>query len=172
MAIRIYGNRAIATLPGEQTRPTPARVREALFNIWQGRVAGARWLDICAGSGAMGAEALCRGADSAVGIEKLGRACQLVEANWNKVRRSEQEVRVRPGDAVRGLAELEGDRFDAIYFDPPYASGLYRPVLAAIARFELLADDGEIAVEHARDRRDFIDRLGVADDLQIGRAHV
>ncbi|MGC1527063.1 MAG: RsmD family RNA methyltransferase, partial [Phormidesmis sp.] len=49
MGIRIYGNRAIKTLPGEATRPTSSKVREALFNIWQGRVAGARWLDLCAG---------------------------------------------------------------------------------------------------------------------------
>ena len=75
MAVRIYGNREIKTLPGEETRPTSARVREALFNIWQGRILGCRWLDLCAGSGAMGAEALCRGAAEVVGIEKSGAAC-------------------------------------------------------------------------------------------------
>ncbi|HEY9736425.1 MAG TPA: RsmD family RNA methyltransferase, partial [Trichocoleus sp.] len=67
MSLRIYGNRTIKTLPGEATRPTASRVREALFNIWQGRVDGCRWLDVCAGSGAMGAEALCRGAAEVVG---------------------------------------------------------------------------------------------------------
>ena len=55
MSIRIYGNRLIKTLPGDATRPTPAKVREALFNSWQGRISGSRWLDLCAGSGAMGA---------------------------------------------------------------------------------------------------------------------
>ena len=74
MAIRIYGNRPIKTLPGQATRPTPAKVREALFNSWQGRVNGSRWLDLCAGSGAMGAEALCRGASLVVGIEQAGAA--------------------------------------------------------------------------------------------------
>jgi 16S rRNA (guanine966-N2)-methyltransferase len=154
MTIRIYGNRAIATLPGDRTRPTASRVRESLFNIWRGQVVGARWLDICAGSGAMGAEALCRGAVSAVAIEQSNRACQLIEANWNKVKRSEQTIRVVRGDATRSLATLAGESFDAIYFDPPYASPLYQPVLDAITRFHLLAEGGEIAVEHDRDRCD------------------
>jgi len=57
--MRIYGNRPIKTLAGQLTRPTTARVREALFNIWQQKLSGCRWLDLCAGNGSMGAEALC-----------------------------------------------------------------------------------------------------------------
>jgi 16S rRNA (guanine(966)-N(2))-methyltransferase RsmD len=154
MSIRIYGNRAIATLPGDRTRPTPSRVRESLFDIWRGKITGSRWLDICAGSGSMGAEALCRGAVSAVAIEQFGPACQLIEANWQKVKRDEQTIRVLRGDAKRSLAALAGESFDLIYFDPPYASALYQPVLEAIVQFDLLADEGEIAVEHDRDRDD------------------
>ncbi|NJN61432.1 MAG: 16S rRNA (guanine(966)-N(2))-methyltransferase RsmD [Coleofasciculaceae cyanobacterium RL_1_1] len=154
MSIRIYGNRAIATLPGDRTRPTPSRVRESLFDIWRGKIAGSRWLDICAGSGSMGAEALCRGVTSAVAIEQFGRACQIIETNWQKVKRDEQTIRVLRGDAKRSLAMLAGASFDLIYFDPPYASSLYQPVLEAIVQFDLLTDDGEIAVEHDRDRDD------------------
>lgn len=154
MSIRIYGNRAIATLPGDRTRPTPSRVRESLFDIWRGKIAGSRWLDICAGSGSMGAEALCRGVTSAVAIEQFGRACQLIETNWQKVKRDEQTIRVLRGDAKRSLAALAGESFDLIYFDPPYASSLYQPVLEAIVQFDLLTDDGEVAVEHDRDRDD------------------
>ena len=54
--MRIYGNRQLKTLPGQATRPTSARVREALFNIWQGEITGCCWLDLCAGNGSMGAE--------------------------------------------------------------------------------------------------------------------
>ncbi|NES84802.1 MAG: hypothetical protein F6K10_27200, partial [Moorea sp. SIO2B7] len=68
--MRIYGNRQLKTLPGRSTRPTSARVREALFNIWQGTILDCRWLDLCAGNGSMGAEALCRGAKMVVGIEQ------------------------------------------------------------------------------------------------------
>lgn len=153
MAIRIYGNRAIKTLPGETTRPTSSRVREALFNIWHGRVLGARWLDLCAGSGAMGAEALCRGAAEAFGIEKSGAACRIVRENWQKVARSDQTLTVVRGDVVRQLEQLatqvrSGARptFDCVYFDPPYAGSLYQPVLKQVG--SCLSDRAEIAVEY------------------------
>ena len=61
MPLRIYGNRQLKTLPGQATRPTTGRVREALFNIWRGSIVGCDWLDLCAGNGVMGAEALCPG---------------------------------------------------------------------------------------------------------------
>jgi len=153
MAVRIYGNREIKTLPGEATRPTSARVREAVFNIWQGRILGCRWLDLCAGSGAMGAEALCRGAAVAIGIEKSGAACQVVTENWQKVLTPDQTFQVLQGDVVRQLTQLkmqtavEAKRFDCIYFDPPYASGLYDPVLAQVA--DLLSPQAQIAVEYS-----------------------
>lgn len=146
--MRIYGNRQLKTLPGQATRPTAARVREALFNIWQGKIAGCRWLDLCAGNGSMGAEALCRGAAEVVGIEQSGRACSIIKQNWQQVAREEQQFRVLRGDVVVKLKTLSGEQFDRIYFDPPYASNLYQPVLEAIAQLELLAPTGEIAVEH------------------------
>lgn len=145
--MRIYGNRQLKTLPGQLTRPTAARVREALFNIWQGEIANCRWLDLCAGNGAMGAEALCRAASEVVGIEKSGRACQLIRHNWQQVCRPEQSFKILRGDARQRLKTLAGERFDRIYFDPPYASNLYQPVLSAIAPLDLLDPKGEIAVE-------------------------
>lgn len=155
MGLRIYGNRQLKTLPGQMTRPTPARVREALFNIWQGDVVGCRWLDLCAGSGVMGAEALCRGAIAAVGIEQSGRACVIVRDNWRQVATPEQSWRVIQGDVAQRLRSLAGQQFDRIYFDPPYASDLYQPVLGAIAQHQLLAAGGELAVEHSPQRQDF-----------------
>jgi 16S rRNA (guanine966-N2)-methyltransferase len=150
MAVRIYGNREIKTLPGEMTRPTSARVREALFNIWQGRILGCRWLDLCAGSGSMGAEALCRGAAEVIGIEKSNAACRIVTHNWQKVAKPNQHFQVIQGDIVQQVQRLSVETptqlFDCIYFDPPYASGLYEPVLALLAK--LLSSQGEVAIEH------------------------
>ena len=144
MAIRIHGNRAIKTLPGEATRPTSSKVREALFNIWQGRILDARWLDLSAGSGAMGAEALCRGVAAVIGIEKSGSACRVISQNWQKLAKPEQTYKVIKGDVVRQMRGLEA--FDLVYFDPPYAGGLYQPVLAQLAN--CLTPDGEVAVEY------------------------
>ncbi len=146
--LRIYGNRALKTLPGEATRPTSARVREALFNIWQGRVADCRWLDLCVGSGAMGAEALCRGAREVVGIEQSGEAYGVARENWQRVAQPSQVIRLFKGDVVKQISRLKQQPFDLIYFDPPYASDLYQPVLEHISRYDLLAATGEMAVEH------------------------
>lgn len=152
MSIRIYGNRQLKTLPGLDTRPTLARVREAVFNIWQGAIENCRWLDLCAGTGSMGAEALCRGASLVVGIEKSPRASAIIQQNWQQVAQSEQTFQLLRGDAVQKLKTLAGQQFDRIYFDPPYASELYQPVLEAIAEYQLLDKDGEMAVEHSPDR--------------------
>lgn len=148
MSLRIYGNRLLKTLPGEETRPTLARVREAVFNIWQGKIQGCRWLDLCTGSGSMGAEALCRGATVVIGIEQHRKACQVIQENWQKIADPSQEFKVIRGDLLAKLKTLSGQQFDCIYFDPPYDSSLYQPTLEAIAQSQLLLPDGEIAVEH------------------------
>lgn len=144
--MRIHGNRQLKTLSGLATRPTSARVREALFNIWQGEK-GNRWLDLCAGTGAIGAEALSRGASLVVGIEHSGQACKVIYQNWQQVAKPDQQFRVLRGDVIKRLKTLAG-QFDRIYFDPPYASDLYQPVLDAIAKYQLLDPQGEMAVEH------------------------
>lgn len=146
--MRIYGNRLLKTLPGDLTRPTSAKVREALFNIWQGEVTGCRWLDLCAGNGSMGAEALCREAAFVMGIEKYGKACKIINENWQKIAHDDQEFQVIKGDILKVLKNLDGKKFDRIYFDPPYQSGLYQSVLELIVNHQLLNETGEIAVEH------------------------
>ncbi|NJN24141.1 MAG: 16S rRNA (guanine(966)-N(2))-methyltransferase RsmD [Acaryochloridaceae cyanobacterium RL_2_7] len=150
MSIRIYGKRQIDTLKGLATRPTPSRVREAVFNIWFDRLPGAIWLDLCAGSGAMGAEALARGVDQVIGLEKQGQACRIIEQNWQKIASADQKFKVIKGDvkmAVRQLAQP----FDLIYFDPPYQAQLYEPVLTYIGSSDVLIWGGAIAAEHHRD---------------------
>ena len=147
--MRIYGNRQLKTVPGQRTRPTSARVREALFNIWRDRLSDSRWLDLCAGNGSMGAEALCRGASKVVAIEQYGKACNVIEQNWQQIASPEQSYKVIKGDVLVKINSLEGQQFDWIYFDPPYDhSYLYLPVLKAIATLKLVTLQGAIAVEH------------------------
>ncbi len=103
----------------------------------------------------MGAEALCRGAIAVVGIEKSGAACQIIEQNWQKVAKPAQSFRVIQGNVVQQLHRLADDlselpqesRFDCIYFDPPYAGGLYTPVLERLS--DCLKSQGEAAVEYS-----------------------
>jgi len=148
MALRIAGKRALKTVAGGNTRPTAAKVRAALFNIWQGRIADRDGLDICAGSGAIGAEALSRGARRVVGIEQSARACRVIQANWQAIAAPNQTFTILRGHALHVLPKLQGQGFDWIYFDPPYASGLYDAVLSAIVTYRLLSTQGELAVEY------------------------
>jgi 16S rRNA (guanine(966)-N(2))-methyltransferase RsmD len=99
----------------------------------------------------MGAEALCRGARLVVGIERAAAACSIIEQNWEKVARAEQRFQLIRGDIIPKIRQLAGQKFDRIYFDPPYAGNLYIPVLSEIDRLELLAPNGELAVEHSPD---------------------
>lgn len=146
--MRIYGNREIKTLTGRDTRPTTAKVREALFHIWCDRIEGANWLDLCAGNGTMGAEALCRGVKEVIGIEKSPSACQIIRENWQKVANKEQVFKILRGDVVKRLKNLQGEKFDLIYFDPPYHLDIYNDVLEGIYEYQLLANSGQIAVEY------------------------
>ncbi len=148
MSLRILGNRPLKTLPGSLTRPTGARVRAAVFNIWQGSIEGCRWLDLCAGSGAMGAEALARGADLVVGIEQHPKAAAIVRDNWQGIAQPHQSHTLLRGDVLALLPRLHGQQFDRIYFDPPYQSDRYEPVLAHLHTYNLVALQGEVAVEH------------------------
>ncbi|ABB57510.1 16S rRNA (guanine(966)-N(2))-methyltransferase RsmD [Synechococcus elongatus] len=152
MSIRLSGRRSLQTPAGLGTRPTPSRVRNAIFNVWQFAVPDCRWLDLCAGSGAMGGEALLRGASVVWGIEQSAQACRAIAQNWQKLQAPDQEVRLLKGEICRLLASLDAPAFDLIYFDPPYDGDLYEPVLALLAERSLLHEQGEIAVEHRPDR--------------------
>ncbi len=154
MALRIYGNRQLKTLPGQATRPTTGRVREAVFNFWRNGITESLWLDLCAGNGVMGAEALCRGAAAVVGIEQSGAACRIIQHNWQQVAQPYQTFEVIRGDVRAWLPKLADRQFDYIYFDPPYYAGLYPAVLGAIAQYHLLAPQGELAVEYDPDAWD------------------
>ncbi len=169
MSIRIKGDRAIKTPTGMATRPTPSKVRAAVFNILQSRIYGANWLDICAGSGAMGAEALVRGVQQVVGIELSASACRIVKENWQKIAKQEQIVQVIKGDAVKIVPKLQPKFFDLVYFDPPYQSDLYQPVLKALP--PLLTDDAIVIAECDRLRPlpDVIDALVCSDRRQYGQ---
>jgi 16S rRNA (guanine966-N2)-methyltransferase len=112
-----FRGRRLAAPRGVRTRPTADRVREALFSML-GDVTGARVLDLYAGSGALGIEALSRGAESAVFVERDARAADVIDRNLSSLGLDEQVVRQ---DALRFLARAEG-MFDLVFCDPPYDS--------------------------------------------------
>jgi 16S rRNA (guanine966-N2)-methyltransferase len=137
-----FKGRRLATPRGTGTRPTADRVREALFSML-GDVGGARVLDLYAGSGALGIEALSRGAASAVFVEHDPQAVAAIERNLAPL---DVEAAVRRADVVRWLARAEGP-FDLVFCDPPYdvASRLAGPLAERLPG--LTADDARIVTE-------------------------
>jgi 16S rRNA (guanine966-N2)-methyltransferase len=130
---------------GLDTRPTSDRVRENVFNIVAPWVEGARVLDLYAGSGAMGLEALSRGASAVVFVESDGDAVRAIERNLDKLRLTGATV-VR-SDATTGLAQetAAGRKYDLVLADPPYAMTDYDPLARYLSR--VLADDGLLVLE-------------------------
>ena len=123
----------LMTPEGVNTRPTTDRIKETLFNILAPYVMDSDFLDLFSGSGAIGIEALSRGARKAVFVEKDPKA--LAALKWNLSHtKLEQKAEVRSGNVHRVLEELgrDGAQFDLIYLDPPYHEGYYEPVLRQI----------------------------------------
>ena len=122
--------RRLLELEGGETRPTADRVKEGIFNIIQFDIEGRRVLDLFAGTGQLGIEALSRGAAGAVFVEQRREAARLVGDNL-RLTRLEDRARVVNGDALTYLASA-GERFDIIFLDPPYAAGLWESAISAI----------------------------------------
>ena len=139
----------LKTPEGLDTRPTAERVKEALFSAIQFEIEGRRVLDLFAGSGQLGIEALSRGADSAVFVEQRKDALQAVRENLETCGLSDR-ARVVSGDAMSYLKS--GEKFDLIFLDPPYASGLLEQALEDIARFDICRRHGIIVAESAADK--------------------
>ncbi len=137
-------------------RPTCDRVREALFNIVGQRIAGCRVLDLFAGTGAVGIEALSRGAAYVLFVDRSLEAGRLIEANLRacipKPRAGFVQCNLETTTDLHPLyAHLEsGARFDLVFMDPPYHCNLAQPVLAMVAAAGILAEGALIVVEEHR----------------------
>jgi 16S rRNA (guanine966-N2)-methyltransferase len=150
-----YRGRKLKSPPSLQTRPTSDRLRETLFNILAPRIQGARLLDLCAGSGAVGIEALSRGAAHATFVDQSRRVCGLIETNHEALGVAEDESEVVCAEVAEFIrkrakkAPTRGEAFDIIFFDPPYATD-YEGVLERLGDQSkaLLAAEAIVVVEH------------------------
>ena len=141
---------ALASPAGLQTRPTADRTREALFSSLAAEVPGCRFLDLFAGTGAVGIEALSRGADAACFADKAAEAIEVIRRNLDKTKLTSR-AEVFHADALAVIAQLavRKDRFDIIFLDPPYGTGLARQAAEAILSAGLLAGNGLLVIERA-----------------------
>lgn len=142
------GRRLIAP-PGRAVRPTSERVREAVFSILGARVDRARVLDLFAGTGALGFEALSRGASSVVMVESAPESIQAIRKNAQALGVADR-LEIIEGDARLGPGP-DNRSFDLIFADPPYGESALFAVLDLAGRGGRLAADGIMIVEHARE---------------------
>src|SRR6185436_17767179 len=147
-----FRGRKLKSPPSLGTRPTSDRLRETLFNILAPRIEGARFLDLCAGSGAVGIEALSRGAEHVTFVDQSQEMCALIESNLNSLEIARSEYRVVLADTSGYLHRhvKNGARpFDKIFFDPPYVTD-YEALLNFIGEHstQILETDGIVIVEH------------------------
>jgi 16S rRNA (guanine966-N2)-methyltransferase len=132
-------------VPRKGVRPTRGSIREAIFNVLGDRVVDAQVLDIFAGSGALGIEAISRGARHCTFVEKKSH---VLRANINALALNEQ-TRVLSEDFRPALRRSKGQEFNVVFADPPYNKNYIQPTIEMIARYDLLTKDGMLVTEHS-----------------------
>lgn len=151
----------LKTVEGLDTRPTTDRIKETLFNIIQDEIPGCYFLDLFAGSGQMGLEAVSRGAQYAVFVENNKKAAACVEDNI-RFTKFTKETKLYNSDVLSALRAMEGKyRFDIIFMDPPYKQELEYDVLSYLKDSSLLKENGIIIVEASLDTAfDYLPDMG------------
>jgi 16S rRNA (guanine966-N2)-methyltransferase len=151
-----FRSRQLKSLKGMALRPTSDNLRETLFNVLGGLVVDARFMDLFAGTGAVGIEALSRGASEAIFVEKHPPAVALIKENLESLEIREG-ARVVASDALKALERLVKEpsaanaRIDILFLDPPYAEAeAYKTVLAFLGGANLLAENAVLIAEHQR----------------------
>lgn len=138
----------LKTVEGTETRPTTDRIKETLFNMINYKIPGANFLDLFSGSGAIGIEALSRGANEAYFVENNRNAVNCIKENL-KFTKLEENATVLPFSVGHAIAELEAKNvyFNFVFMDPPYNHLYEKDVLEAISKTHLIDNDSEIIVE-------------------------
>ena len=163
-----FRNRILVAPEGQNTRPTAERAREAVFSILQNRLYGSVVLDLFAGSGAMGLEALSRGSARAVLVESDRAALRAIRENVRKLR-VEARAEILGLDFTAALGRARGP-FDLVFLDPPYGKGLIPQALKLLREQRLLASDALLVAEHEEDLPR-IPGYEVVKNRRYGRAH-
>ena len=151
----------LKTIEGADTRPTTDRIKETLFNMLQNDISGCYFLDLFAGSGQIGLEALSRGAEYAVFVENSKKAAACIQDNIHFTK-FDKQCHLLTTDAITAVHTLEGKyKFDIIFMDPPYQKDLEKQILLQLSDSSLLKENTLIIVEASLDTDfDYVDSYG------------
>lgn len=145
-----HSSRRLVTLDGEKTRPTLDKVKEAVFSSLGGTFVGGNVLDLYAGSGAIGLEALSRGFDKAIFVDANRAAINIINKNIASLK-YEDRCQVLNVKDLKALELLVNNKFDLIYLDPPYHHRQDDKVLAFIDEHEMLNNGGQLVIESLKE---------------------
>ena len=162
----------LETLEGLDTRPTTVRVKESIFSMLQFELENRRVLDLFAGSGQMGLEALSRGAASCTFVEKNLEAMEIVKKNAKKTRLAEKckIVNVDYKDYLRGARK--GERFDIVILDPPYSMKIIPEILDSLVKYDMLNANAKVVCESEDDTEYICEGLEALRHNKYGRVYI
>ncbi|MFN2501075.1 MAG: 16S rRNA (guanine(966)-N(2))-methyltransferase RsmD [Pyrinomonadaceae bacterium] len=145
----VYGGRILKSPPGNKTRPTSDRLKESLFNVLSPRIdENTRFLDLCAGTGSVGIEALSRGAQFVTFVDRSRRSCALIEENLDKLDIAETETEILGLDVENFCGREHTTGWDIAFFDPPYESEYSIALHEFGFNTTLLREGGLLVTEH------------------------
>lgn len=145
---------------GEGTRPTTDRIKETLFNMLQGYMGGCVFLDLFAGSGGIGIEAISRGGKKSYFIENNAEAVKCIQENLKFTKFEEKAVVIKQ-DVISGLNNVFEKEVDVVFMDPPYGQGLEKQTLMKLAGMKYITEDTLIIVESGVDTDfNYLDEIG------------
>ncbi len=164
------------TLEGLETRPTLDRVKEALFNIISNEIIDAKVLDLFSGSGAIGLEFASRGAKQVYLCDKSREACEIIKKNIEKTHLKEK-VKLLNSGFIKAIKELNGEKFDIIYLDPPYKTNFIKLSIYELIKNENLTEDTLIIAETDEKEKilkeiEEINHIEIIDTRKYGRANI
>lgn len=161
--LRLSGGRKLQSPTGLSTRPTTARVREAVMNLLGSKIQGSNWLELCSGSGIMSCEALLRGAKRILAVDRNNKTAQICKSNLIStasgisplvsIQVECQEVvsflkRGCQPQSMKSYSEPKQRQFELVYFDPPYGSGLYKSIMDPLLKGKWVKKDSLVICEH------------------------
>ena len=169
-----YKGRKLTSPEGYHLRPTPEKVREALFSILASEINGSRCMDLFAGSGSLGIEALSRGAEFCYFSDSSRRSISLIEKNLASAG-AEEKSQVTCGDfrkVIKSFSESNPDiKIDIVFIDPPFDSGYYNAVMKLLFDYDIMRTGGIVVVEFdgVSDNRDDPKGFRLGDIRKYGR---
>ena len=138
----------------DELRPTPSKVREAIFDILRGELEGSSFLDLYAGSGTIGIEAASRGAGRIVFVEAVRSRARVIQENFERIGFGDRaEIHCEQAEAFLKRVSRSGEHYDIIFADPPYASGEIEKILPLIEEYGILDAQGVIVCEHSKKKK-------------------